>query len=53
MKKIFCILSLVFGALCLLCGICYGVLLVMELSGKLKAVKKEAIKRIKDYVLDE
>ena len=53
MKKIFCILSLVFFALCLLCGACYGGLVVRELAQKLKETKAAAIEKIKVIIQDE
>jgi len=53
MKKLFCILSLVFFVLSLICGACYGVLIVRELFNKLKEAKKSAIGVIRDYVADE
>jgi len=53
MKKVFCALSLVFGILCLICGICYGGLLAWELIKTFRDTKESAIQRIKDFVKHE
>jgi len=53
MKKLFCILSLIFFALCLVCGACYGGLVVCELVEKLKTAKSSAIDKLRDYVIEE
>ena len=53
MKKVFCILSLVFFILCLICGACYGALFAKELILKLKEAKKTTIEKIKDYIAEE
>lgn len=53
MKKIFCILSLVFFALCLVFGACYGGLVVCELVQKLKETKAAAIEKIKVIIQDD
>jgi len=53
LKKIFCILSLVFFALCLVFGACYGGLVVCELVQKLKETKAAAIEKIKVIIQDE
>jgi len=53
MKKIFCILSLVFGALCLVFGVGYATLLIMELVKKLRATKEVAMQKIRDFVSEQ
>jgi len=53
MKKVFCTLSLVFGILCLICGVCYGGLLAWELINKFRETKESAIQRIRDFVKQE
>ena len=53
LKKIFCILSLVFFALCLVCGACYGGLVIRELAQKLKEAKASAIEKIRVIIQDE
>ena len=53
MKRIFCILSLVFGALCLVFGVGYATLLIMELVKKLRATKEVAMQKIRDFVSEQ
>jgi len=53
MKKLFCIMSLVFFALCLICGACYGGFVIMELVAKLKETKASAIEKLRIIIEDE
>ena len=53
MKKLFCIMSLVFFALCLVCGACYGGFVIMELVAKLKETKASAIEKLRIIIEDE
>jgi len=53
MKRLFCILALVFGALCLACGACYGGLVVWELVKKLRSAKEAAMHKLREFVMDE
>ena len=53
MKKIFCIMSLVFGLLCLVCGAIYGGLLVWELIAKMRCAKETAFAKIREFVAED
>lgn len=53
MKKIFCILSLVFAVLCLICGVIYGGLLIWEVTKKFRATKEMAVQKIREFVMHE
>ena len=53
MKKICCIMSLVFFALCLVCGACYGGFVIKEMVAKLKETKVSAIEKLRIIIEDE
>ena len=50
MKKLFCVLSLVLGLLSMVFGAIYAVLVMIDLHEKLKAEKRVALEKIRDYI---
>jgi len=53
MKRIILILALAFGALCVIFGMCYACLCIMDIAKKFRDAKKATIQKLKDYVLDD
>jgi len=49
-KKVFIILSLALGALSVIFGIIYAVMLLIELNEKTKAEREVALEKVKSYV---
>ena len=52
MKRTFCILAIVFGVLCLLCGFLYGCICLMDVLKKIKNAKETALQKLRNVILE-
>jgi len=53
MKRIFCVLSLAFFVLSLICGAVYGGLFVWEMVKRVRGAKEAAMSKLRELVAED